>query len=72
MVHKYKDIYRKLSYLTQNKTYSFEDRLNEAYSKLIKYIESFSDYEKMKFIVNLTELQKLITKTHHFLKSKII
>ena len=48
MAHKYNDIYRKLLYLTQNKTYSFENRLNEAYSKLIEYIKSFSNYEKMK------------------------
>lgn len=58
MIRKYKDIYKKLSYPTQNKTYSFEDRLNEACSNLIKYIESFSDYEKFKNEKNIENIIK--------------
>jgi len=48
MIQKYKDIYRKLSYLSQNLDNSFENRLNFAYSSLKKYIDSFSDNEKYK------------------------
>lgn len=61
MVHKYKDIYRKLSSPTQNKTSCFEDRLDEAYSKFIEYVESFSDYEKMKNKKSIEKIKKHCT-----------
>ena len=57
MIRKYKDIYRKLSYSTQDKSNSFEDRLNVAYSKLIEYVESFSNCEKSK---NKTGIENVV------------